>query len=274
MNSCLITGHKGYIGSRLFSALSPLNPYGIDLKDGEDILEQLPDVSVDVVFHTAALPRVGYSVDHPSYTLKHNVLGTSRLLEWASTHAKRVVFSSSAAAKGDGLGPTSPYGLHKLMSEMECKLYAEIYGLDTVSLRYYNVYSEDQQFGGPYSTVLSAWMEMLRRKLPLRVDGDGEQIRDFVHVDDVVRANIFCAFYEESFDGRTLDIGTGEHLSLNEIRGLIDQMHDTRWTFADPRAGDIRTSRADIKPLTNLGWCAKIDIRKGIERCFNNANIR
>ena len=155
----LVTGHRGYIGSHLYDDLVDLGHEvrGIDLKEGEDILHCLPEGQFDYVFHLAALPQVELSINHPSYTLKQNVLATSVLLEWSKNHGvKRFIFSSSAAAKGDGNGPKSPYALHKLMSEMECKLYSELYGLDTVCLRYFNVYSEDQPFGGSYSTAISA----------------------------------------------------------------------------------------------------------------------
>ena len=167
----LVTGHKGFIGSKIFNSLSG-SKIGIDLKDGKDILDCLPDdIEVDTVFHLAALPSSRFAVFpvvSPSYALKHNVLGTSRLLEWSKLHGvKRFIFSSSAAVYGNGEDPNSPYGLHKLMSEMECKLYSQLYGLDTVCLRYFNVYSEDQPFNGTHSTVISAWMEMIKQKQPL-----------------------------------------------------------------------------------------------------------
>jgi len=269
MGKYLITGHKGYIGSHLFSALSAHDPIGIDLKDGEDVLDQLPDTEVDVVFHMAAHPRVGYSVEHPAYTLKHNVLGTSKVLEWAKNHgAKRVVFSSSAAIYGAGNGPLSPYGLHKLMSEMECKLYAKLYDLDTVCLRYFNVYSEDQPYGGAYSTVISSWMKMLKQSCPLRIDGDGKQTRDFVHVDDIVSVNLFCAAHAGKFGGECFDVGSGRAVSLNDIRSFVDDKYDTEWTEAPERIGDIKYISADVEPLQNLGWQAKVDIAEGLKECF------
>ena len=154
----LVTGHRGYIGSCLYKRLTEMNHdvVGVDLKDGNDILHCLPNENFDYVFHLAALPRVGFSVENPSYTLKQNVFATSTLLEWAKTNkVKRVIFSSSSAVTGNGEGPTSPYGLHKLMCELECQLYSRLYHLDTVCLRYFNVYSENQEYGGSYSTALS-----------------------------------------------------------------------------------------------------------------------
>jgi UDP-glucose 4-epimerase len=269
MYNYFVTGYKGFIGSRIFDAL-PDRKLGIDLKDGEDILDQLPrHGKVETIFHLAALPRVEYSVENPFYTLKHNVLGTSKLLEWAKEHgAKRVIFSSSAAIYGEGAGPSSPYGLHKLMSEMECKLYSQLYGLDTVCLRYFNVYAEDQPFGGAYSTVISAWMEMIRRKEPLRIDGDGEQTRDYIHVDDIVNVNLFCARHKEKFNGAAYDVGSGETISLNDIRKFVVATRDVEWLQAPRRSGDVKHTKANIGPLADLGWKAKVNIMDGLSRCF------
>jgi len=265
----LVTGHKGFIGSHLYESLTD-SKIGIDLKDGEDIIDCLPDnIEVDTVFHLAALPRVEYSVENPSYTLKHNVLATSKLLDWCRTHGvKRFIFSSSAATTGDGHGPNSPYGLHKLMSELECKLYSQLYGLDTVCLRYFNVYSEDQPYGGSYSTVISAWMEMIKEGMPLRIDGDGEQTRDYIHVDDVVSVNLFCESYKQNFNGAVYDVGSGKTISLNKIKEFVDSRLDVQWDHAPERPGDVKHTKANIKELCNLGWTAQIEILEGLMRCF------
>ena len=275
MIKILMTGHKGYIGSHLYSDLKKqgYNVHGIDLKDGEDILHCLPDENFDYVFHLAALPRVEYSVYHPSYTLKQNVLVTSTLLEWAKDHGvKRVVFSSSSAVMGDGDGiPKSPYGLHKLMSEMECRLFSELYSIDTVCLRYFNAYSEDQPFGGTYATAICAWMEMIRQGKPLRMDGDGEQTRDLVHVDDIVSANIFCMEYPKDFKGQWFNVGSGNSVSMNYIREVINKYHKVKWNWAPERIGDVKHTLADISGLKKLGWKPKISIEEGLQRCFNAA---
>ena len=273
----LVTGHKGYIGAHIYKVLKNrgYGVQGIDLKDGDDILHCLPDENFDYVFHLAALPRVEYSVKNPSYTLKQNVLVTSTLLEWAKDHkVKRVVFSSSSAAMGDGNGvPKSPYGLHKLMSEMECRLFSELYGIDTVCLRYFNAYSEDQSFGGAYSTAICAWMEMIRRGKSLRIDGDGEQTRDLVHVEDIVSANIFCMEYPESFSGKWLNVGSGSSVSMNYIKEFINKYHKTEWTNAPERPGDVRHTLAEITELKKIGWEPKITIDEGLSRCFER-NLR
>ena len=269
----LVTGHRGYIGSHLYEKLLSMgcDVVGVDLKDGNDVLHCLPDEQFDYVFHLAALPRVGFSVENPSYALKQNVFVTSTLLEWSKrNNVKRVVFSSSAAIPGNGHGPTSPYGLHKLMCELECRLYSKLYGLDTVCLRYFNVYSEDQEYGGSYSTAISAWMEMIRRGEKLRLDGDGEQTRDFIHVEDVVLANIFCMEHRLSFKGDWFNIASGKSVSMNHVREYVNKTNKVEWTAAPTREGDVLHSTADISKICSLGWFPTISLERGLERCFGD----
>ena len=273
MKKILVTGHRGYIGGHLFKYLkqNDYQVYGIDLKDGRDILHHLPDEDFDYVFHLAAFPRVQQSVEEPSDTFRNNAYSTSVLLEWAKKHnVKRVIFSSSSAVVGNGSGPTSPYGLQKLISEQECKLYSELYGLDTVCLRYFNVYSKDQPFGGSYSTAICAWIQMIRENKPLRLDGDGEQSRDFIHLTDVIRANIFCMEHKDNFYGAVFDVGSGEACSLNYIKGIIEQYNDVEWVRAPERKGDVKHTSSDIAPLKKLGWEPIITIEHGMLSCFEN----
>ena len=277
-NKILITGYKGYIGSHLSSKLRKMGHHvcGIDLKEGDDIKHSLPNNDFDYVFHMAALPSVQYSVENPSYTMLQNVYATSVLLQWAKDHkVKRVVFSSSAAAIGENGQPTSPYGMHKKISEMECKLYSQLYGVDTVCLRYFNVYSEDQKYGGAYSTVISAWMYMIRHGKPLRIDGDGEQTRDFIHVDDIVSANIFCMDYKNSLNGDILNVASGKSVSLGYIKSFIDSENENiEWNVSPTRNGDIKHSISDIEKIMNLGWCPTVSIEEGMIRCFRNNNTK
>ena len=270
----LITGHKGYIGSHLYSRLKEQGNHkvvGIDLKDGNDILYCLPKENFDCVFHLAALPRVEYSVENPFYTMKQNVLVTSKLLEWSKDHGvKTFIFSSSSAIYGDGTGPKSPYGLHKLISEMECGLYQKLFDIKCVCLRYFNVYSEDQEYGGSYSTVISSWMQMIREGKKLRIDGDGEQSRDFIHVDDIVSANIWCMENIEKSDKLWYDVGYGETCSLNDIREVIDEHHKVEWQTSPERLGDVKHTEIGARRLQITGWLPVVGLRSGIEKCFKN----
>jgi nucleoside-diphosphate-sugar epimerase len=273
MSKILVTGHRGYIGSHVYAELSDMghDVFGIDLKEGNDLSHCLPSEEFDYVFHLAALPRVEYSVENPYYTAKQNVLATSKILEWSKNHGvKAVIFSSSSAVYGEGDGPKSPYGLHKLMSEMECDLYSELYGLKCVCLRYFNAYSEDQEYGGSYSTVVAAWMQMIRDGKSLRIDGDGEQSRDFIHVSDIVSANIWCMENIEKIDKLWYDVGYGETCSLNDIKKIVDEFNDVEWTKAPERSGDVKHTKIGDQRLQATGWSPQISIDDGLSMCFKN----
>ena len=281
MANCLVTGHRGYIGAKLYKKLTQLghNVRGIDVASS-DISEKLDirwhlfdykknfkhlEFKPEYIFHLAAKPSVQWSVENPSDSLYHNVMGSSRVLEYAKlVGAKRVIFASSAAA----ITPTSPYGAHKRMTEIECKIYASLYDVDTISLRYFNVYSEDQEYGGPYSTVISAWLESIKNNKPLRLDGDGSQTRDFIHVDDIVDVNIHCMNHKQNFKGEVYDVGTGCSQSLLEIKKYFDNLFDVEWDIQPARLGDIKRSKANITKLNNIGWRPKVDLKTGLRRCI------
>jgi|TARA_R110000824_G_scaffold51476_3_gene143591 UDP-glucose 4-epimerase len=283
---CLVTGHKGYIGSRLYSKLQELGHevVGIDIKNGHDInsyqgLKESNDgkfhpiwtnFKPEYIFHMACIPRVGYSIENPVETMKNNVLAGSNVLNFArKVGAKRVIYSSSSSIVGNGVGPTSPYALQKLTTEIETRLYSELYDIDTVSLRYFNVYSEDQPADGPYATAISNWMKYISQNKTPFVTGDGEQRRDMVHVDDVISANIFAMEHDKKFNGEVFDVGTGKNVSLNETAAIIHKYFPkVKFERRPDRAGEVLITKADIKGLKKLGWCATIDITSGINACF------
>jgi len=285
MSRCLVTGHKGYIGTKLFKRLKELGHevMGIDLQDNHDINSDLfhgldkksfhplyYKFKPDYIFHLAYIPRVLYSVECPVETTQNNILVTTNVLNFAkAVGASRVIFSSSSSVVGDGDGPLSPYALQKLYAEMECRLWSKIYGLDTVSLRYFNVYSEDQQADTAYATAIANWMHHIKNGQAPFLNGDGHQRRDMVYVDDVISANIFAMEHEGVFRGNVYDVGTGTNISLNEI---IDIVHSyfPKVDFEErpPRAGDVLLTRANIKPLEKLGWVALTSIKSGIDSCF------
>ena len=179
MAKCLVTGHKGYIGSRLTERLEELGHEvrGIDLQDGEDILDGLNhfiEFRPEYIFHLACIPRVAYSVEQPVLTMINNVIATSIVLDFANKmKVKRVIYSGSSSVVGNGDGPASPYGLQKLVSELESKLYTSLYGLDTVTLRYFNVYSPCQKAEGPYATAVANFMQFIRDGKNPFITGDG-----------------------------------------------------------------------------------------------------
>ena len=275
MSKCLVTGHCGYIGSKVFAKLKELGHEvrGIDLQEGMDVIHHLGDLGdfkPEYIFHLAAIPRVPYSMEFPEEVLENNVLSTIRILEYArKCGAKRVIYSSSSSVRGNGDGPTSPYGASKLIPEILCKNYSDVFSVDTVSLRYFNVYSEDQTVDGPYATAIANWMHCVRRGARPYITGDGEQRRDMVHVSDVVSANIFCMQVSDTFNGRTVDVATGSNISLNEIEEIVKHHHPGVVFDRRPeRAGDVRETKADTEPLRALGWTAKVSIRSGMTKCF------
>ena len=280
MSKCLITGHKGYIGSKLFAQLKRMGHevIGIDLNENGDLFELLKDkfyydFKPEFIFHMACWPRVGYCLEKPVETMRNNTLGGSVVLDYAHKvgSVKRFIYSSSSSVVGNGSGPTSPYGLQKYTTELETGIYNKVYGLETVSLRYFNVYSEDQKSDGPYATAVCNWMQSLRDNKKPFITGDGEQRRDMVHRDDVVSANIFAMSYSGEFNGAVFDVGTGDNISLNEIREIVQNHHDVEFDYIESRPGDVMLTKAEVSKLKNLGWSSQIKITKGITKCFKRS---
>mgnify|MGYP003328485909 CR=1 FL=1 len=289
MARCLVTGHKGYIGAHLVRKLEELGHevQGIDLQEeySKDInsLQGLAEdeegnfhphfwnFKPEYVFHMACFPRVAYSVENPVLTMKNNIMVGTHVLNFArKVGAKRVIYSSSSSILGNGEGPESPYALQKMVTELECKLYHKLYGLDTISLRYFNVYSEDQETNGSYGTAIANWMQAIRDNAVPYITGDGEQRRDMIHVNDVVSANIFAMNYDKhNFCGQVYDIGTGSNISLNQIKEIVNKhFPDNSFDYVAPRPGDVMTTKASVKELANIGWTASVSIEEGINNCF------
>lgn len=289
MARCLVTGHKGYIGSRLFKKLKELGHevMGIDQKTdpSHDIIVHLAEggdgkfhphyynFQPEYIFHLACWPRIGYSLEKPVETMQNNVLAGSILLNFAKKcgSVKRVIYSSSSSVVGNGAGPTNPYALQKYATELEMSIYAGVFDLDTVSLRYFNVYSEDQSATGPYATVVAHWLYSLEHGIEPFITGDGEQRRDMIHVDDVVSANIFAMNYQEALNGAVFDIGTGDNVSLNELKDLVLKHHpDLNFNYITPRPGEVAMTRANIEPLREIGWSASVSLEEGMKSCFSS----
>jgi len=287
MARCLVTGHKGYIGSRLYQKLIEQGHevMGIDLNEeiSHDIIKTLRednegrfhpyyyDFQPEYIFHMACWPRVAYSVENPVSTCENNILAGSIVLNFAKKvgSVKRVIYSSSSSVVGNGDGPESPYALQKYTTEIETKMYSTLYDLDTVSLRYFNVYSHDQTISGPYATVISNWMHAVKNGAPPYITGDGEQRRDMINVDDVVDVNIFCMNHEDNFNGKVFDVGTSDNISLNEIKDIVlEHFPDVEFNYIEARAGDVAFTQADTQPLRSFGWSSNIDIKAGITDCF------
>lgn len=233
----------------------------------------------DVVFHEAAIVSVPYSVEHPQETHDVNIQGTFNVLEAAKRRGvKRVVFACSAAVYGDDPempkresmrpAPMSPYGIEKLTGEHYLAVWSRLFGLETVSLRYFNVFGERQDPSSAYSGVISIFVDRALRGAPVTIFGDGGQYRDFVYVGNVVDANIRAAT-TPGIAGRTYNVGCGVKTTLLELLDTIERIVGSKVErkLADPRAGDIRESLADIARIrAELGYEPTVGVEEGLRR--------
>jgi nucleoside-diphosphate-sugar epimerase len=224
----------------------------------------------DVVFHLAAVSSVQDSLDRPIEVHNTNLTATLSLLEASVRHkVRRLVFSSSAAIYGDTGGeparedmipkPMSHYAVQKLASEQYCHVYHRLHGLETVCLRYFNVYGPRQRADSPYSGVIAKFIEAARAGRPITIFGDGEQTRDFCHVKDVAAANYSAATQDAAeVSGRVFNVGTGTSTSVNELARLVGGVFgngDVLIAHQPARAVEIRCSRAVVETAREqMGW--------------------
>ncbi len=296
----LVTGGAGFIGSHLVRRLvaegaavrvvDNLSTGQLDrLKDLRKSIEfiegDLADVrlsdevagGVECVFHQAAVPSVQRSVRDPIATNRANVTATLNLLESCRrAGVRRFVYAASSSAYGDtevlpkseamSPNPLSPYALQKLVGERYCGLYHDLYGLETVSLRYFNVFGPDQDPYSQYSAVIPKFISALSAKEPITVFGDGEQSRDFTYVDNVVEANLLASRVGDA-PGKVFNIGCGKRISLNKLIQLLECILGVKSTviYAEARSGDVRHSLADIALGRRiLGYSPKIMVEEGL----------
>jgi len=296
----IVTGGAGFIGSHLVEALLSRGHRVrvIDnLSTGElERVHRAADFSIaditqphaleglfdgaDSVFHTAALPRVPLSIENPLETHMANVVGTINVLIAArNARVRRVIFSGSSSVYGDQpelplneamkANPISPYALQKLTGEQYTRLFHRLYGLQTLTLRYFNVFGPRMATQGAYVTVISEFLRQRIANQPLTIEGDGEQTRDFTHVRDVVRANLLamdCAIA----DGRALNIGQGRNVSVNWVARQIGG--PTR--NLPVRKGDVRHTLADFRQAEKiLGWRPQVTTEQGLAELIRAAGL-
>lgn len=296
----LITGGCGFIGSNLTIACCKLG-WNVDVADWDDsrlsewiedaksahfmvsdycseiVLNKVKNKSYDIIFHLAAIPRVSYSVEHPSLTTDENIGKMVRLLEAASGNCSRFIFSSSSSVYGGAkilptpetypINPQSPYALQKYVGEQYLNMFSNLYGMDCLSLRYFNVFGPRQYGDNAYATVISAWLQAVRDGNPLRLDGTGNQSRDFCFVDNVVEANILAATSDKSFSGEAFNIGCNNRISLNEILETVKNLRDVKIVYAPSRVGDVEHSQADISLAKEiLGYNGSVGFIEGFEK--------
>lgn len=242
-----------------------------------EILNRSKSGLYDVIFHLAAMPRVGYSVEYPFESNDLNVTRTLALLDAIRGGNTRFVFSSSSAIYGEidqlpttefsPSNPQSPYGLQKRMIEDYLTLFGRLYQQKSVCLRYFNVYGPGQDGVSPYSTAVAAWCSALRDGRALRSDGNGYQTRDLVFVKDVARANRIAAESQHDFRGHAFNVGSGDSLSNNEVLDLLRLKFPTLEVQSAPaRPGDVSDTLADVSVAKSvLGWEPQVRFEEGLK---------
>lgn len=299
----LITGACGFIGSNLYKRcieegwivegvdnlsnghlefLSDRNHCVVGDFSCDEVLKSVKNQEFDVVFHIAAVPRVSYSVKHPLETNDVNVSKTLKLIDACKGNVKRFVFASSSSVYGGAdvsTGPThenhaknpkSPYALQKSIIEDYLLLYSSLYGLDSICLRFFNVFGPNQLGSSPYATAVAAWLTAIKKGVPMRSDGTGEQSRDMCYVDNVVDACVKASLIDGhgKFGGRCYNIACGDMTTNNEILDHLMSRypHSTKIT-APWRPGDVMHTHADIsRAKVELGYVPLVRFWEGLER--------
>lgn len=252
-----------------------------DFRDKDVLGEALKDI--EVIFHLAAMVSVPESINNPSLCHETNVMGPFNLLKTAhEMGVRRVVLSSSSAVYGESnvLSKTeglpfdlrSPYAASKAQMELEAKMFTNVYGLETVCLRYFNVYGPRQNPNSQYAAVIPNFINNVVKKQSPIIYGDGKQTRDFIHVSDVVRANLLAADVNEAV-GKVFNVGTGRSVSLNELIHIISQIvgEEIKPIYTEPRPGDIQHSNADIEQAKRV-LCFKptVGLHEGLSSIFED----
>ncbi len=291
MKKAVVTGGAGFVGSHVVDALvadgfqvevidnlsggkkENVHPkatlHVLDIRDYEKILPVID--GAEFVFHLAALPRVQYSIDYPEETNSVNIGGTLSVLR--ASHAgkvTRLVYAASSSAYGNQqtmplsedmpADPLSPYGLQKYVGELYAKVFADVYGLPTVSVRFFNVYGPRLDPEGAYALVIGKFLKQKKEGTPLTITGDGEQTRDFTHITDIVRGMLAAATSSKVGKGEVINLGRGQQTTVNKLAELIGGPS----VHIPPRL-EPKHTKADIRKAKELlGWEPKVNLEEGV----------
>ena len=295
MAKYVVTGGAGFIGSHITDQIiargdqavvldnfltgkrERVNPKATLVEEDIRNFEKLGPVFKGAagIFHAAAQPRMQYSIQEPRLTNDINITGTLNVLLAArDSGVKRVVYSASSSAYGPrhpmpltedmAPEPVIPYAIQKRVGEQYCVMVSRFYGLETVSLRYFNVYGPRQTTtkDGPYATVIGIFLQQRADAKPMTIVPDGTLRRDFTHVTDVAAANLSAMASDKVGKGEIINVGTGRNYSIREVADMIGGP----WEFCEPRQGEVKETLADITKARELiGWEAKVSFEEGIE---------
>ena len=295
----VVTGGAGFIGSNLVDELiknghdvhivdnfssgkkencnSKATVHCLDISKSKN-LKKISEVlnGCDAVFHCAASARVQPSIADPINYEKNNTIGLINILKTAvDLNVRRFIYSASSSAYGstdqlpshenDLANPISPYASQKYYGEITCRMFSEVYNIETVSLRYFNVFGERQNLGGAYATVIGIFLDQLSKNIPLTVNGDGKQRRDFTYVGDVVNANILACNSPNVGKGEVINIGSGKNISIYTVAKMLSNSIEFKKALKEPFANLASIEKA--KKL--LDWEPQTSLESWIERNKN-----
>jgi len=314
MSKVLVTGGAGFIGSNLTEELlrrghfvRVLDDFSTGKRENLIFDEKYPSLKViegdirdldtcqkavegmEYVFHQGALPSVQRSVEDPETSNAVNVGGTLNILLAArGKGVKRVIYASSSSVYGDTptlpkheempTNPLSPYALQKYVGELYCRLFYQLYGLETISLRYFNIFGPKQDPNSLYSAVIPKFIDALVQDRPPVIFGDGEQSRDFTYIENVVQANLL-AMSAEHLHGEAINIACGKRISLNQLLNVLKEILGSKIfpLYQEPRKGDVKHSLADIRKGKEIvGYEPTVGVEIGLKKTaefFSKARI-
>ncbi len=305
MDKFLITGGAGFIGSNITDRLleqghtvrvidnfltgkrenlsKALNAGGFELIEGD--IRNLDTVrkackGIDFVLHEAAIPSVPRSIDDPIATNEVNINGTLNVLKAAyENKVKRVVYAASSSAYGDTAvlpkkedmipSPLSPYAVSKLTGEYYCRVFTGVYGLETVSLRYFNIFGPRQDPNSTYAAVIPKFITAMLKGESPTVYGDGEQSRDFTYIENVIQANINACYASKEAAGKLFNIACGTRFTLNTVLGLLEKILGKKANpqYLQPKKGDVKHSQADITNASKyIDYKIEVDFETGLKK--------
>jgi UDP-glucose 4-epimerase len=280
MNSVLVTGGCGFIGYALTQRLL-LEGYTVDVidnlsigKEAKDIselganflggdvraMDNIPDKPYKCIFHLAALSRIQPSFKSPSWTFSVNVGGTRKVVEYALRNGSKLIYSGSSSKHHNP--ELSPYAMSKYIGEEWIKLYKTVYNLNAEIVRFYNVYGPGELVDSHMAAVIGMWRSRIKKNLPLIIHGDGEQRRDFTHIDDIVDGIIKIAESNEKHED-AWELGTGNNYSLNEVAGMFGNVE--KEYVPDVKGNYRETIRLNNDAIERLGWAPKDRLKEYIK---------
>lgn len=273
----LITGNKGFIGSNLVKKLDNHKIIGVDLKDGNNILDSnfinalFEFYQIDAVIHLAAIAGVGYSIDHSEEVLKNNIIGFDTLAKAAIKHnVKHFIYASSSSVYGDDGTQKSPYAVSKATNELQAAMYSNLCDMKFTGLRFFTVYGE----GIREDLAISKFIKAIESDLPIHVYGDGTQARDFTYVDDITEAIKIILESDKLWKNEVFDIGFGKSTTVNELVKILKNHINPTWNkiiYEQEKPYDVKTTLANPNKLYQwFNFKPQYDIKTGLDKWLSH----